>query len=287
MAKILKKVYIPSGLIASMYNLYGGSGDSRESLSMYDIQLLCAYTEYYFNYTNPESKDYAYYFYTLPYVYTANENDNAVASAEDEIKEKYTTKVIDEESSESGPLYIIYKTLTTNKKKKFKKPNAELPESAYELGAMLQGKDCLQYGKTADKLGGFRIGELYRIKTRRESEIGSVDINIFDCKIYKDLSTFFILRPEYSKEKLSDEEFSKNDEEMRTFLQKFFNSGCYKLLAKDKTREYAPDVDVFINRFHQAVDAYKKLGFVDMNKNYINKLNEFKANNINFCVVQD
>lgn len=316
MEKILKKVYLPSGLIASMYNLYGGSSKSREALNMYDIELMCSYLEYYFNYTRPSEKRYVYRFYTLPHFYKANPTDRQelkVERKEDKIKEKHTVKVIDETSSVTGSLYKVHKELKNKKsriieglikKKKFPREldpyfgnNSGHPLTAYEFGQILEKLGQVPGGAQGnEKLGGFRISELYKIKRRvratedlKQQNGGAdyVEVPMFDYGIYKDLSTFFILNPEQARGNLSQSQITEQEAEMRIFLKEFFSSGCYKLLSDRKIENYAPDVNTFVACFKRAVEAYNRLGFRELNREYLSQIDSAKANKVDYSAVEE
>ena len=313
MGKTLKKVYLPSGLIAAMYNLYGGSGRLPEALNMYDIQLLCSYLEFYYNYTNTKNKEYVYRFYTLPHFYKANPNDKRelkVEGKEDKIKDKHTIKVIDEVSSDNGPLYTIHKELTEVKENRIESligggnlkreldscfgNDSGHPMTPYELGVVLERLGKLQ--NKEKNIGGFRISELYKIKRRikarpswaiADSETEYVEVPMFNYGIQKELSTFFILNSEMAYGNLTTEQFLENDAELRGFLNDFFASNCHKLLEKDKLGQYGPETSTFVQCFKQAVAAYNKLGFCELNRKYMKQLEEAKANRVNYGAIQE
>ena len=116
MTKSLKKVYIPSGLIASLYNVYGGRGVEGDALTTFDTQLLCAFTEFYYNYTEIEKKQNVYLFYTLPQFYKAYidvANDDRVQEENSTLERQYVRRVFDER--DYGELYIAAKNLAAKK----------------------------------------------------------------------------------------------------------------------------------------------------------------------------
>lgn len=310
MAKTVKKVFLPSGLIASMYNLFGGDGKKKEALNLYDIQLICSYIEFYFNYTNPNSKEYIYRFYTLPHFYKANPTDKQelkIEGKEDRIRGRHVCKVMDDASVDEGELYKIYKSLSGKKKdavrallasgKVPKEIDAELgkdknlPKSAVEFGEILKTvggvPDLEEKRKT---LGGFRMSEIYEIQRwlNRESdgEENMVSVPMINVGVKNELSTFFILNREKAKGAMTKSEFEEEKKEMYDFLEQYFNSGCYKLLETDKKEQYAPNVDTFLDCFNKAVNAYKSLNYMDINRTYMSQLEKAKENRVDYEIAR-
>lgn len=310
MAKTVKKVFLPSGLIASMYNLFGGDGKKQEALNLYDIQLICSYIEFYFNYTNPNSKDYVYRFYTLPHFYKANPTDKQelkIEGKEERIRGRHVCKVMDDASVDEGELYKVFKNLAGKKEdavrallasgKVPKEIDAELerykglPKSAIEFGEFLKAfggvPDLEEKRKT---LGGFRMSEIYEIqrclKREVDGEDNMVSVPMINVGVKNELSTFFILNKEKSKGAMTKSEFEEEKKEMHEFLEQFFNSGCYKLLETYKKEQYAPDVDTFLDCFNKAVNAYKSLNYMDINRIYMSQLEKAKENRVDYEVAR-
>lgn len=310
MAKAVKKVFLPSGLIASMYNLYCGDGKKKEALNLYDIQLICSYIEFYFNYTNPNSKQYIYRFYTLPHFYKANPTDKQdlkIEGKEKKIRNRHVCKVMDESVSDGGDLYKIHKSLTGKKEEAMnallssgKLPieidaelgkDKNLPKSAVEFGEILK-----RVGGVADleqkdsSLGGFRMSEIYDIQRWLTRDSGDdsdmVSVPMINVGVKNELSTFFILNREKARGALTDAEFKEEQDYMYDFLQQFFASGCYKLLEADKKEQYAPNVDTFLDCFNKAVSAYKSLNFTQINSVYMPQLEKAKENRVDYEVAR-
>lgn len=279
MAKIVKKIYIPSGVIASMYNLFGGNGEDCQCLSMHDIQLLTAYMEYYYNFTSRNEADHIYNFYTLPHFYSADPDsklDNSVKAKETKIRKNNTSKVSDVVASEDGRLFLAYKALYEEKSKVLKKKVEEInngkefnfPQSPYEWALSL-GDDY-----------NFRIRELYA-KKRYNGE------PLFPDEPCKDMSVFFVLNGKMAGKKMTPDEFKKNREEINRFLHEFLSSGCYKVLAEDKTESFAPSVAKLMKSFEMAVQAYNKTDLNNLNNKYLSDIKKAEADNVVYGAVKE
>lgn len=280
MGKSVKKVYLPTGLLVSMYNLYGGNGNGTEVISMQDIQIITACMEFYFNYTKPNTKKYIYRFYTLPHFYSANINEDKdvkIKTKDRAMQRKYASKFIDDEISFN--LFGLSEELRNEKNKILA---SSYIGAAYEIdyslmdisGAPKSSFECANILNAQD----FRSRELYE-KKRFDGR------PLFTTGSRTDMSTFFILKKDLSFGVTSKEVFNKNNNEMRDFLTEFFESDSYKLLSDNKTEDYAPSVDTFIDCFTKAIKAYKQLNIQKLNQKYKSQIEESQANLVDIEIV--
>lgn len=280
----LKKIYIPSGMIASMFNLYGGDGSKGACLSEFDIQTLCAYMEFYLNYTNIKGKKIVYRFYTLPQFYSAKEDDMLdllTEASNNEIKEKYVLKVSDRQATllpiaqklEDIKMRAINLAIKKGLKKELDPEfdKREDPTIDYDNLA----RNPYEYGVILQRIG-FRVSDLY--SRRRISRAGSgKTFPVFLQQQREDKSTFFMLKPEGARKNIgSGEVFNRRDAEMRQALGKFFDSDSYKVFAKDKKEAFAPNTDDVIKSFKRAVVAFNSLGINKYNQNYYPSIEKVK-----------
>lgn len=271
----VKNIYLPAELLASMYNLYGGSGKSDEVLCLHDVQIMTAFLEYFYNAgVDCKSKSHCF-FYTLPYFYTGNRNaqkDSRVKTEYRELREQYSSRVRDDESSGcAGALFLAADKLLGLKRSLL--PGLfgikETPGSPYEYAAVLAQENNL-----------FRIGELYK-KKRYTGE------NLFENDRCVDYSTFFELVPGVSKDCLSPGAFSKREADMQKFIELFFDSDSYKAMVDDKTQNFAPDINLFMASFKRAVEVYNKRGFKNLNKKYVPVIERAKSNFVDFEIITE
>lgn len=280
MSKLVKKVYLPTGLLVSMYNLYGGTGKGNEVISLHDIQLLTACMEFYFNYTNPNEKKYIYRFYTLPHFYSGNRNEEVDVNVKKKdriLQKKYANKYTDD--SVNSELFKIACKLREEKIKRVsylqdrapREIDLELdsisgaPKTPYECATILHSQD-------------FRNRELYE-KRRFDGR------PLFTTNSQVDASTFFTLNGGLSRSVSSKDSFRESEKEMREYLSEFFDSDSYKLLSENKADSYAPNVDTFINCFEKAIQSYKKMNVQQLNQKYIDKIEESRANTVDIEII--
>jgi len=239
MSKVIKRIYLPSGLVASMYNLYMGKGNDS-ILSTYDVEILNSFIEYYFNYTEPEKKNYIYKFYTLPHFYTSKKNreqDELVLVKDRALRDRYCETVRDYYSLGSIANSLI--------KQKMNVLNG-LQYNPYKMAAILGEQS-------------FRLGDLY-------------EKGLFNTTIAEDMSVFYELKNKNARSNMGDMQFCANEAELKTFLNEYFNSYAYKAVEEieemDISGHFAPSIDIFVDCFKKAAEDFSKLGFEDMNKKY-------------------
>lgn len=260
MDKEVKKVYLPSGLLASMYNLYGGTGKDGEVLSTYDIQIMCACLEFYFNSQNSSNQRYQYKFYTMPQFYSGriNELDDVKLKMEfNRQSDKYARKYSDGEFSSEGELLKIAEDLRTRKRKIIGRT----------IPAFFRITDPISYSAWLDSRN-FNVDEPDGLTSKRRFN----GEKMFSEGLALERSYFYMLNPNVSKSVLTAETFKNSDEEMRKLLKHFMNSDSYKLLEKNKSEHYAPQVNDFVECFQKAIEAYKTLGFNEINKLYLPRI---------------
>lgn len=296
MVKPLKKVFLPSGLIASLYNVYGGSGKTGEVLTTHDIHLLCSYLEFYFNYTDVDKKKYVYCFYTIPQFYSARLNDELDKKTLREnasLQGKYITKVSDEIDSPFGELYRAMLALKDQKSAKIgqfaKGMPSEVDEQALQKDPTIDyenlAKNPYAYGNFL-QTQGFRTKELYdRVRTNKNNP--SEKFSLFVEEPCRDASSFYLLHSKKAFNNMTKEEFQKTDYEMRRHLANFFSSDSYKVFAITKSEQYAPTVDMFLSCFKNAVQAYNKMNVIGYNQKYSNAVNRAKDNMIDLEVISE
>ena len=279
MIKPLKKLYIPSGLIASMYNLYGGNGRENNCLSEYDVQLLCSYMEFYMNYTNINSKKAVYWFYSLPQFYNANENevlDLETDAENNKIRRSYVSKVLNEnvellpvaEKLEKVKQQVIWDALRRGMKKELDPVFDRQDDPAIDYARL--AKNPFEYGVKINKKG-FRVDELYSRK-RKSKIVPNKEFFVFLQRRKEDKSTFFILNPENSRRNMTGEAFRQKDLEMQQYLRRYFKSDSYKVFASDKKENFAPDERVVVDCFKKAVRAYNQLELANYNQSYTSRI---------------
>ena len=276
-----RKVYIPSGLIASLYNVYGGRGGAEDALSSYDIQLLCAFTEFYSNYTEMRDNKEVYHFYSLPQFYKAYidvKNDDLVQEDNSKLEKRYVKRVYDDYSKDNpnGKLYKLARTMAKNKHAKLSQiiksgtPN-EVDRAIYNSS----NKQTIDYNSLAlnpyayalqvENDQNFRREALYK-RGRVSSADPSAKLSLFLQKKCRDESCFFVLKPERSAARMTEEEFASADRDMRRRLRNFFNSDSYKAMVDQKTEDFAPDHVEFLKNFLKAVEAFNKMKFLEDNR---------------------
>lgn len=293
MIKPLRKVFLPSGLIASLYNVYGGSGKDGEALTTHDIHLLCSYLEFYFNYTNVEAKKYVYSFYTIPQFYSARQNDELdkqALRANASLQGKYITKVSDELNSPFGELYRAMISLKTEKKAMLEKVMEKLPsevDSKLNCDATIDyenlAKNPFVYGSSLESQN-FRTKELYeRVRTSKTNP--SERFPMFVQEPLRDASSFYLLNPNKSYKNMTHQAFVGEDREIKKHVASFFQSDSYKVFAENKSEKFAPDVTTFIDCFKKAVSAYNKMNFVALNQKFSGAVNRAKENMIDLELI--
>ena len=290
MGKEERNVYIPSGLIASMFNLYGGSGKPGESLNTYDVQLICSYLEYYYNFSVAGGNRNFLRFYTLPHFYNSNPNDRtnmAVKAKEKKMRQNNMDRAMDDENAlENGELFKAYQALH---EKKFAKVQSMARAIISKLSPEQRGDGSdpaspYDWGISLERDYNFRIKELYEI-TRYTTE------KLFKRRPCTDMSIFFLFKPEWAGARLTAEEFKAREEELKTFLMEYFSTDCYKCPSSIKIEDFAPDVNNFIDCFKKAVKAYANLGIIDLNREYLPAVNSSiasdKSRNLNYRPVRE
>lgn len=264
--KQVKNVYLPAGLLVSMYNLYGGNGTGEQIINMYDVEYLCSFLEFYFNYTDPSSKEYIYRFYTLPYFHVSNttrQYDESLFIRDRALMDKYASKVADLEKTQQGPLYLAAEESRQEKKAlmlgvkdsprfyeldpSFSRESG-LPTSAYACGLFMDDQF-------------FRVGQLYATGKFKDG------LNI-------DFSTFFLLSANNSRKVLSEKDYKALDGEIRQFLQDYFLSDSYKMLSPNDKTAYAPNIETFMKCFLQATQAFNRLGCSNVNNKFTDLVHE-------------
>lgn len=271
MSKPVKKVYLPAGLIVSMYNLYGGKGNKDDVLSMFDVNLMCSFLEFYFNYTEVDKKKYIYRFYTVPHFYTSKAReayDEQLLKRDRALRDKYAERI----SDDIGNNLNIVTTKLTNQKMSLLKnymllaskeldpgfsASRQLPNNPLEMGVQLGSQQ-------------FRLGELY-------------SKGVFNTSISYDMSTFYKLNDKNARGSMGELQFGASDKEMRSFVSDYFLSNSYKAIEQiegnDVPEHFAPDVDTFMYCFNKAVRCFSSLGFENVNRQYIEDINS-AANNM-------
>lgn len=287
MDKQRRSIYLPAKMLVSMYNLYAGNGEKNQMLNMNDVQLMCAYLEYYFNYvSNKNSDKYVYHFYTSPYYWVSNPNDPIstemdLARDASGIFDKYAVPSADEKRKETeGELFKAYKELSNTKHKRAEEisktePNildptldypSRLPENPFEYGVALENLDkSLQLP--------FRAQELYK----KEKATGEKYLSDGWCRA---MSTFYILNQNASKKNLTVDQYIKADNEFNEFWKKYFKTGGYKFLATENycKDDYAPNVNVFLKCLHNAIKSLKQLNPTKYNEKYYDLVNSYARN---------
>lgn len=276
-----------------MYNLYAGNGEDCQMLNMNDVQLMCAYLEYYFNYvSNKNSDKYVYHFYTSPYYWVSNPNDPAstemdLARDAAGILDKYAVPSADEKHKETeGELFKAYKELTDTKHKMAEnlsktQPNildptldypSRLPENPFEYGVALEN-----LGKSLQR--PFRAQELYG----RGKANGEKFLSDGWCRA---MSTFYILNRNVSKKNLTVDQYIKADKEFIEFWNKYFNTESYKFLATDvyNKDDYAPNINVFMSCLRNAIKSLKQLNPTKYNEKYFKLVNSYAQNYCGYAV---
>lgn len=265
MSKPVKKIYLPAGLIVSMYNLYGGKGRSDDTLSMFDVELMCSFLEFYFNYTEIDKKKYIYRFYTVPHFYTSKSRelyDEQLLKRDRALRDKYAERVSDDignslieaannlTAEKMHKLYELSKFAPKELDESFDK-SRKLPLNPLEMGVQLGSQQ-------------FRLGDLYAK-------------GVFNTNLGYDMSTFYLLKDKNARLNMGDMQFGANDKEMRTFVSDYFLSNSYKAIEEIEGGEsgdhFAPDVDTFMDCFGKAVKVFSGLGFENLNRKYINEIN--------------
>lgn len=264
MGKMVKRVYLPAGLLVSMYNLYSDGHKEGDVISMYDVELMCSFLEFYFNYTEVDKKDYIYRFYTLPYFYTSKSNeakDAELFKRDRALMDKYATKVgnVQGENQLNNLASNIWarkltklRNYSINKGKELDSTFDEsrgLPNNSYEMGLMMNANN-------------FRLNELYKK-------------GVFSQGKDVDFSTFFLLKADDSSiGKLNQE---ANENEMHEFLDDYFSSDVYKILEVMDGRgsdKFAPKTEIFIDCFKKATEAFSVLNFEGENNLYAPTIGE-------------
>ena len=302
MAKSLKKVYLPAGLIASLYNVYGGRGVEGDALTTYDIQLLCAFTEFYYNYTEIDNKDNVYWFYTLPQFYKAYNdvvNDDLVQKENSTLEGRYIKRVYDESNVDNpnGKLYLAAKELAKSKKTQIDKLLAkgvpsEIDKSIYQ-SANNQSIDYASlatnpyaFAKQLESEQNFRTVALYN--RERVSRVDPTKkLPVFGQRPCRDESCFFVLNPTTAGAVMTDEQFARADQDMNRRLRNFFNSDCYKAMSDQKREDYAPEAKTFLKYFCKAVSAFNKLKFVEENRRFNSTIKKAEEDFIGIEIISE
>lgn len=277
MNKVVKKIFLPAGLIVSMYNLYSGKGNTDDTLSMFDVEIMCAFLEFYFNYTNPDAKKYIYRFYTVPHFYTSKSNmaqDEELLKRDRALRDRYAEIVRDD-----GKALQNINALLINEKKdvlnKYMQTfGRELDDSLLNRPGLPQNhyEIALQLSKQNFRLGAFYNRGLFANTT-----------------LAQDLATFYILKENNSSDKIGKMQFFANENEVKSFLSDYFLSSSYKAIEEIEGRgingNYAPELDTFIDCFKKASGAFSALNFEELNKKYIKEIKNAGQNMVEFEII--
>lgn len=273
MEKVIKRVYIPSGMLVSMFNLYAGRGRDNEYLSLSDVELLCALIEYYFNYTDMGSDKYIYRFYTIPHFYTSVsdiEVDETLKRIDRILNEKYAVK-LDNDSVGSN------KNREMAARELFVKKLDMIPEN----GSYWVGKQILKAGQICPNDA--------KVSRTKKFVMDANKVLPNDKRIVIDNSTFYYLNPEQAGSSISNIQREVCEKELTGFINSYFSSNVYKIyesmLGKSTKGNFAPDVNTFVNCFKKASADFLNLGFIEVNNEYLTVLDEDKVKHVQIYAV--
>lgn len=302
MVKSLKKIYLPAGLVASLYNVYGGRGEVGDALTSYDIQLLCAYTEFYFNYTNIEKKENVFWFYSIPQFYKAYRDitmDELVQKENSTLEGLFVKRIFDDyiKDNPNGELYLAAKKLASKKRARVEEQKkkgilSEIDPAIYDkeknpsVDYSILSTNPFEFAEKIEKEGYFRTQSLY--KRERVSRVDRTKkLPVFGQKPCQDASCFFVLNPKTAHGKMSGKNRAMLEKEMQRRLQNYFNSDCYKALSDNKKENYAPTVTEFIENFKKAIDAFNSMNFIEDNRAYSTTIKQAEDSLIDIELVSE